>query len=213
MFQVATHRNPSYLFAMKNVPNLLSFLRIVLAPIFIFMYLHDEIVYRSLSIAVFAIAAMTDYFDGYIARTFNAGSKLGNFLDPLADKILTFAGFIVLPILAPEIFPLLPIALIIFRDIAVTGLRVYAEQKNVSIETRSSAKFKTMVQMIYLYIALLAGLFMHVDVFPGEFIRQIFALGIFTWALVIVSAITVYTGIEYVYINRHLFVKSDIQKA
>lgn len=190
---------------MKNVPNILSALRILLAPLFIVLYLQDEILYRSLSIAVFAIAAVTDYFDGYIAREFNAGSKLGNFLDPLADKILTISGFIVLPFIAPTIFPIIPIILIIIRDIGITFLRLFAERRQITVQTRKSAKFKTVVQMIFLYLALLAGLFIQADVFPGDVTRLIFESGVFTWSLYFVAFITVYTGIEYIVINYRLF--------
>src|SRR5690554_7084168 len=91
--------------SVRNVPNILSTIRILLAPVFFYMYLQDELVWRSLSIAVFAIAAVTDFFDGYIARTYNVESPSGVFLDPLADKILTFAGFICLPFVDPVQFP------------------------------------------------------------------------------------------------------------
>lgn len=198
---------------MKNVPNILSALRICLAPVFVLLYVQDEILYRSLSIGVFAVAAFTDYVDGYIARTFNAKSRLGNFLDPLADKILTFSGFIVLPFVSASVFHVMPIVLIIFRDTFVTLLRLFAERKKHTMQTRKSAKFKTMVQMIFLYAALLVGLFVQADVFPGDWARWIFATGFFTWSLYVVAAVTVYTGIEYVKVNQHLFRRGHVTQA
>ncbi len=190
---------------MKNVPNILSALRICLAPVFVVLYIQDEILYRSLSIAVFAVAAFTDYMDGYIARNFNAKSRLGNFLDPLADKILTFCGFIVLPFVSASIFHVLPIVLIIFRDTFITLLRLFAERKKQTMQTRKSAKWKTMSQMVFLYAALLVGLFVQADVFPGDWARWLFKTGVFTWSLYLVALVTVYTGIEYVVVNLHLF--------
>ncbi len=190
---------------MKNVPNILSTLRIILAPIFIALYIQDEILYRSLSIGVFAVAAFTDWVDGYIARNFNASSKLGNFLDPLADKILTFSGFAVLPFVSVSVFPVLPIIAIVVRDTLVTVLRLYAERQKQTMQTRRSAKLKTLLQMIFLYAALLVGLFVQADVFPGDWARWMFATGMFTWALYVVAAVTVYTGLEYLVVNRSLF--------
>src|SRR5690606_8443051 len=109
------------------------------------------ILYRSLSIGVFAVAAFTDYVDGYIARNFNAKSRLGNFLDPLADKILTFSGFMVLPFISVSVFPILPIVLIVLRDTFITLLRLYAERRKQAIRTSNSAKIKTLIQMVFLY--------------------------------------------------------------
>jgi len=198
---------------MKNVPNILSALRIILAPIFIFLYVQDEILYRSLSVGIFAVAAFTDYIDGYIAREFNAISRLGNFLDPLADKILTFSGFLVLPFISVSVFPVIPIGLIIFRDTMITLLRLYADRYKYDIKTRPSAKLKTVLQMIFLYTALLTGLFIQADVFPGEWARWLFMTGIFKWALYFVAFFTVYTGFEYLYHNKGLFRISDDKEA
>ncbi len=111
---------------MQRIPNILSTLRIVLAPIFLFMYIQDEVVWRSLSIAVFAVAVVTDFFDGYIARMYGAQTSYGVFLDPLADKILTFAGFICLPFIDADQFPWWAVGIIVFRDLLVTGMRMLA---------------------------------------------------------------------------------------
>lgn len=198
---------------MKNVPNILSGLRIILAPIFIILYVQDEILYRSLSVGIFAVAAFTDFFDGYIAREFNAVSRLGNFLDPLADKILTFSGFLVLPFISVSVFPIIPIGLIIFRDTMITLMRLYAERYKYDLKTRGSAKLKTVLQMIFLYSSLLTGLFIQADVFPGALARWIFTTGVFTWSLYFVAGITVYTGIEYVYYNKGLFKMKNVKEA
>ncbi|MEX0894268.1 MAG: CDP-alcohol phosphatidyltransferase family protein [Balneolaceae bacterium] len=193
---------------MQNLPNILSFLRILLAPIFLFMYLQDELVWRSLSIAVFAIAAVTDFFDGYIARTYNVESASGVFLDPLADKILTFAGFICLPFLSPQQFPWWAIGLIIARDIGITFLRIFANHRNVQMNTRSMAKFKTLIQMIFLYLALLIGVFLQADIMFSSHVHTFMDTGMMGWLLILVVIVTVYTGLEYIYVNRHLFTKS-----
>jgi len=172
------------------------------------MYLQDELVWRSLSIAVFAIAAVTDFFDGYIARTYNVESPSGVFLDPLADKILTFAGFICLPFLSPSQFPWWAIGIIVARDIGITLLRVYADHLNLPMETRSTAKFKTLFQMIFLYAALLIGVFLQAEIMFSSHVHAFMDTGIMGWLLIVVVIITVYSGLEYIYVNRHLFIKS-----
>lgn len=193
---------------MKSVPNILSSIRIVLAPLFVLMYLQPELIWASLSIAVFAVAAVTDYFDGLIARRYGAMSDTGVFLDPLADKFLTFAGFICLPFISSSQFPWWVIGLIFFRDIFVTLMRIFAERKGIKMQTSSTAKLKTAVQMGFLYVALLAGVFVKTDIMVGEFSRNLMdsgALGIMLYGVMI---ITVYTGIEYVVMNKKIFSRS-----
>lgn len=186
----------------KTLPNILSALRIVLAPVFLVMYLQPEIVWRSLSIAVFATAAVTDFFDGYIARTYHAESSSGVFLDPLADKLLTISGFICLPYLSPNIFGWIPVGLIIIRDIGTTFLRLWADYRNREMKTRYSAKVKTMIQMLFLYIVLLMGVFSMSTIQMGQLCREALASPVMTWLLWGVAVLTVYTGIEYVVVNR-----------
>ena len=185
---------------MKHVPNILSSLRIILAPIFLFMYVQDELIWRSLSIAVFATAAVTDFFDGKIARRYNLESKLGIFLDPLADKFLTFAGFLCLPFLDPEQFPWWAVSLIVIRDVGVTLLRLYTNRKNITLETRFTAKAKTMVQMIFLYAVIL--IFKQADIEFADLAVQFFNTGILYYAMMFVTALTVYSGIEYLWVNK-----------
>lgn len=192
---------------MQRIPNILSVSRIVLAPLFVVMYIQDALLWSSLSIAVFAIAAVTDYFDGYIARHYAAGSKAGVFLDPLADKILTFAGFICLPFISSEQFPWWAIILIFLRDIFVTLLRIWASRRGKEMQTSISAKAKTFSQMVFLYIVLLVGVFVQAEVTIGEYSRQLLNTGILEWVFYAVTFITVYTGVEYTWVNRHLFTK------
>ncbi len=188
----------------KNIPNILSALRIVLTPVFLIMYLQDDIVWRALSIAVFAIAAFTDFMDGYLARHFGVESKIGVFLDPLADKILTFAGFICLAILNPTLFPWWAIIVIMVRDILITALRVYADRRKLNMKTRFTAKVKTFAQMIFLYSFLLLGVFLQADVGISSFVNDLFSTRIPYFLLLAVAGITVYSGIEYLIMNPAL---------
>lgn len=193
---------------MHNVPNILSSFRLLLAPIFLYLFIQDQIFWRALSLLIFFVAAATDFVDGYIARRFDAESEFGIFLDPLADKFLTFAGFICLPFLDSDQFPMWAVLLIIIRDISVTALRIYATRKGVIMETRYMAKVKTALQMIYLYIALIFGLLMLFSNQVGEILQLIIDSNIFFTGLMIVTAVTLYSGIEYIVVNRTLFSRS-----
>src|SRR5690625_6952005 len=100
---------------------MLSSFRLLLAHIFLYLFIQEVLLIRGLSLLVFTIAALTDAFDGYLARKHKVESKMGAFLDPLADKFLTFAGFICLPFLTPTLFQCWAILLIVLRDIIVTA--------------------------------------------------------------------------------------------
>ncbi len=169
--------------------------------------------YRALSIAVFAIAALTDFFDGYLARQYGVESKIGVFLDPLADKFLTFAGFLCLPFTDPELFPWWAIAVIVVRDIIITVLRLVADRKNFTMKTRFMAKLKTTIQMIFLYVFLLLGVFLNADVMVSGWISDFYDTTIPYYLMMLVVVITVYSGIEYLLTNPLLFSKAEYEQS
>lgn len=191
--------------SVEKLPNILSSVRLVLAPIFFFLFIQEDLLLRGISLAVFTIAAITDYFDGYYARLYEVESDLGIFLDPLADKFLTFAGFIALPFLDPSQFPWWAIGLIIFRDVAITILRIYSDRKGITMQTRQTAKAKTAIQMVFICLCLLLGFLLLIPGPTADIVQTIFASAILYWGMMIVVAITLYSGIEYLYVNRTLF--------
>lgn len=190
---------------MRRLPNILSTLRIILAPIFLILYVQDEVVWRALSVGVFAVAVVTDFFDGYIARLYGYQTAYGVFLDPLADKFLTFAGFICLPFIDASQFPWWAIVVIVFRDILVTGMRMLADYRNLSMDTRFMAKVKTLSQMFFLYFVLLVGVFIETDVWLTAYCIQLMQSGILGWLMVAIVILTVYSGLEYLYVNKNIF--------
>jgi CDP-diacylglycerol---glycerol-3-phosphate 3-phosphatidyltransferase len=192
---------------MKSVPNMLSWLRMFLAPVFVVMYLQDELLWAALSIGVFAVAAITDYFDGFIARHYGAKSEFGVFLDPLADKILTFCGFFSLALYYPVYFPWYGVALIVGRDLFVTALRVVARRRGKPMVTSNSAKAKTFSQMTFLFTALIAGVFVRSELTIGHWSGWLLETGILTWLFHAVVLFTVYTALEYLAVNRHLLAR------
>ncbi len=195
---------------MKNVPNILSTLRIILAPVFLYLYLQVDLFWSAISIVIFTIAAITDFFDGHIARKHEIETPLGVFLDPLADKFLTFSAFIVLPFVDEQQFPWWAIIVIIFRDIFITSLRIFARRRKMDMKTRFIAKTKTTVQMVFLYIALLVGVFAGHDVWLGHIADSILSTNSMLYLMLFVTALTAYSGLEYVVVNRGLFVKSRV---
>ncbi len=193
---------------MKNIPNILSAFRILSAPVFLFLYLEGGLIWGLLSIVVFTIAAITDFFDGYYARKYEIESSLGAFLDPLADKVLTFSAFIVLPFIDPEQFPWWAVILIIIRDVFMTGLRVFANTRKITLKTRSLAKTKTTIQLVFLYLALLLGVFAGTGNIIATLSEIILGTGIMFWLMMLVTFITVYSAIEYIFTNKDLFITS-----
>ncbi len=198
---------------MKNVPNILSTLRLLLAPVFLALYIQDEVVWRALSIAVFVMAVFTDYIDGYIARLYKAQSPAGVFLDPLADKFLTFAGFICLPFIDPQQFPWWAVGAIIVRDIVVTCMRLVADYRGISMRTRYIAKVKTLSQMLFLYLVLMTGVFISTNVWLSVYAKQLMETGLLGWGMLAVVVLTVYSGLEYIYLNKKIFLISENAKA
>jgi len=169
------------------------------------LYVQDEVVWRALSVGIFAVAVVTDFFDGYLARLYSAETQYGVFLDPLADKFLTFAGFICLPFIDATQFPWWAVGVIVLRDVVVTAMRILADYRNIMMETRFMAKVKTMSQMLFLYLALMVGVFVKSDVWLSPYSRQLLQSGILEWGMIAVVALTVYSGFEYIYINKNIF--------
>ena len=133
-----------------SFPNQLSLLRIILAPVFLFLFLSENPLYKKISLLIFFIAVLTDWYDGWHARRYGQVSKVGIFLDPLADKILTSIAFIGFYILG--IMPLWMVLIIVVRDIVITLLRSYQEVNGKTMKTSYIAKTKTFIQMTYIFL-------------------------------------------------------------
>ena len=137
---------------LKNVPNILATIRIFLAFLMYLFLVNRDIfnIHPSwldfFAALIFVIASITDFFDGYIARNFNAISKLGEILDPLADKMLVlgaFLGLLYLHRASPW-----AIYLILVREFFITGLRVVMAAEGLSVKASFAGKVKTVFQMI-----------------------------------------------------------------
>jgi CDP-diacylglycerol--glycerol-3-phosphate 3-phosphatidyltransferase len=131
---------------MWNVPNSLTLLRIVLAPLLVVVLLTEFPDKEIWGLVIFLIAAMTDALDGIIARRTNRITVTGAMLDPIADKLLISAAFISLVELG--LAPAWMVTLIVGREFAVTGLRLIALERNVPISANMWGKAKTTTQII-----------------------------------------------------------------
>jgi len=136
---------------LKNVPNILAFSRIILAFLmYLFLVNRDLFSIHSswldyFAALIFVIASITDFFDGYIARNFNAVSKLGEILDPLADKMLVLGAF--LGLLYLHRANAWAVYLILVREFFITGLRVVMAAEGLSVRASFAGKVKTVSQM------------------------------------------------------------------
>lgn len=175
-----------------SIPNLISLLRILLTPIFVFCLFQGKNLIWIATI-LFAIAAFTDFFDGYIARRYNLSSHLGRFLDPLADKIATGSAFISFSLLG--LIEWWIVLIIVIRDFWITGLRVFTINQGYSMKTSMLAKCKTTVQLIA--IGMLFATYLLIQYIPTHSITTAFAI---TTRIVIyiVAVATFYSGFDYV---------------
>lgn len=134
-----------------NIPNVLTVGRIVLILPLVWLMLDSETWSMWLALALYVLVALTDWFDGYLARKYDQKSEFGRFLDPIADKILVAAMFLALASngVINGWWLALPI-IILTREFLVAGLREFLGPKNVVVHVTSLAKWKTTVQMIAL---------------------------------------------------------------
>lgn len=182
---------------MKYVPNTLTVARILLTPFFLMLLVSEAPGSRHLALVLFILAAFSDWLDGRLARAYEARSRLGKFLDPLADKILVLGTFLVLPILLPRVIPWWAVIAIAARDIIVTGLRTWAESHQQSVPTLRLARVKTFSQLLFL-VGILALVVVR-DV-PGYAAwAETILYGPVTYiALLVVVGMTLYTGLLYI---------------
>lgn len=132
--------------------NIVTLLRLFLAPVFLVIVLMGNGEHLVMALAVFAIAALTDWFDGILARRYGEVTPHGAFLDPLADKVLTTSAFVALYMY--DVVPLWMLIILIIRDFSATALRSIAGDRGQTVTTSYSAKVKTFLQMTFIIIVL-----------------------------------------------------------
>jgi CDP-diacylglycerol---glycerol-3-phosphate 3-phosphatidyltransferase len=178
-----------------NLPNLLAFIRILMAPLMLWVILNPHFFVQHgfditwnyyFAALLFVLASVTDFFDGYIAREWNQTTLLGAILDPLADKMLTIAAFLgVMMVGSASIWA---IYVIIIRELFITALRTVAVSENINISASFAGKVKTVSQMFAI-----GFLLMH---WPYA-----------TLLLWIAVFLTLYSGGEYIWSFRKAILK------
>ncbi len=186
-----------------SLPNQLTLLRILLTPVFAYLILSESSLNRQLSLIVFVIAALTDWYDGWIARKMGYTSRWGMFLDPLADKILSSAALLVYVGLG--LVDAWMVWTVIVRDFIITGLRSYAEYKNRPIITSKGAQAKTFGQFVVIYYILILYVARSVPFIYSEWGGAIDTLmhpQVLFGMMLVVTLSTVGTGVAYLFDNR-----------
>jgi len=170
-----------------TTPNLLTLARIATAPIIALLLLYSDPVASLLAAGVFLLATLSDFLDGYIARSYGLASTIGKFLDPLADKIVVMTALIMLCGMSrmPRV-PAWIVVILIVREMLVTGLRAIAAAEGMVVAAEELGKYKMVLQSIAIQ-----GLLIHYTWFYIDF----FAAGMFV--LIIATVVSVWSGIEY----------------
>ena len=181
--EISRHKG---IFVSLNLPNALAFFRILLAPLMFFMLVNAQGIFTQIHISwinyfaalIFVIASVTDFFDGYIARSWDQKTKLGAILDPLADKMLILAAFLGLMMLGRA--SAWAVYLILIREFFITGFRVVMASDGVEVAASMAGKVKTVSQMFAVGFLLMS--------WPGG--------ELLLWIAV---ALTLYSGFEYIF--------------
>ncbi len=191
-----------------NLPNKLTVARIVLAPLFLLFAVWDFPFHYAVALVVFIAAALTDMFDGKIARSRGLITNLGKFLDPLADKMLTTAAFLVFMVTGQmNVWALM---IVLTREFMVTSVRLLAAKGGTVIAASIWGKTKTVAQFIAIIYTLTALEFstwqngvLSMFALPDAVFSVPLIVGeVFIWISVVLTAAS---GVEYVWANKHFF--------
>jgi len=182
-----------------TVPNQLTILRIILTPIFLYFFLQNTMEHKLIGTIIFMFAAATDWYDGYVARKFNVITRWGQFMDPLADKILISAALWVFAYLGYIYWWM--VIVIVVRDFFITFLRMFALHLGKSIVTSYFAKWKTMVQMTAVVVLITYLNFPNAEIYHLDYLPPSYT----HWTSItflVVTVLTFATGIQYLIENR-----------
>ena len=179
---------------MFTLPNIVTLLRIVLIPFFVAIFYLPFSGSELAAAGVFVVAALTDWLDGFLARHLNQGSAFGEFLDPVADKLMVCVVLIVLLQAQPELWLALPVAVIIGREITISALREWMAElgSRGRVTVTWPGKVKTVLQMIAIVLLILA----HDDMTP-EWIPILGAIGLYLAMLMTIWSMFIYIRLAW----------------
>ncbi len=187
----------------QQVPNLLTILRFLLVPVFLYyLFVPTHANGVLISLIIFVIASLTDYLDGMLARKFGVISDFGKIMDPLADKALVISALAGLCWLYPFKISQIVFFIIVSREVLITVLREVYHGKGIIVAADKLGKLKTVMQMAGIIVALAAWAWL--NPLPGKVIT-----GVKTWFW-IVTAVTLLSGVNYLLV---LFKKKEHTRA
>lgn len=182
-----------------NIPNQLTLFRILLTPVFVYLFIQDNQNLKLIASIIFFLAAFTDWYDGYFARRFQSVTRWGQFMDPLADKILVSSALVVFGYLNYVFWWM--VIIILLRDGIITFLRSYALVIGKPIITSAVAKWKTFLQMGFVFAFLI---YINIPNLPNITLDAVeqpwFLWTTITLALVVI--LTMISGVHYLIVNR-----------
>lgn len=184
-----------------TIPNQLTILRIILTPVFLFLLVKKTPGSQLTASAVFCVAAFTDWYDGWHARRFGVISRIGQFMDPLADKILVISAYIIFAVLGYIMTWM--VWVIVIRDSFITLTRIFAIQAGSPIITHGLAKWKTAAQMgtIFIVLAFINWRNYYGDTSVNYTANYTDIIGI---SMLTVTILTIVSGVIYFIENREL---------
>lgn len=173
---------------LTSLPNMLTLLRILVIPPIVALFFWEGSLVRWSMFGLYLLACVTDYFDGYAARSMNQISKLGRFLDPIADKLLV-ASIILMLVASGQVtgIDIIACLIILLREITVSGLREFLAELQVGMPVSKLAKWKTTIQMLALGFLVVGPA--ETGPIPADMIGLVL--------LWIAAALTVVTGFDY----------------
>lgn len=174
---------------MLNIANFLSFLRIAITPVIVWILLFHQ-GYLCYGIIFFSLAAITDTCDGYVARRYGLMTEFGNFLDPFADKVLIFSTFFSFYLL--NLVPLWFVLLVIMRDSMITFLRLAMVNQQRPLKTSYLGKWKTTMQIVLIY-----AIFVLMLLKGGNWSMMVLVQSMVSLLIYLVAFMTIYSGASY----------------
>jgi CDP-diacylglycerol--glycerol-3-phosphate 3-phosphatidyltransferase len=186
-----------------SIPNSLTIFRIILTPVFVILLFSESSFLKELALVVYIVAALTDWYDGWVARRYGYVSRWGKFLDPLADKILSAAALFSFAYL--KLIDVWMVWIIVSRDFIITFLRSIAEWEDQPIITSKTAQAKTFGEFIVIYYILILYIAGNIPFIRHDFSNLLETLThpqVLFGMMLLVTLSTVGTGIMYMFDNR-----------
>lgn len=171
----------------NSIPNLLTLLRIVLIPVLVVVFYLPFRWHNEVATAIFVIAALTDLLDGYLARRLGQVSPLGAFLDPVADKLMVAIALILIVQADPDIWTVIPAAVIIGREITISALREWMAELGARAQVAVSeiGKIKTASQMTAISLIIYRDDFLGLPIYTIGFVLLYLAVFMTLWSMML----------------------------